>query len=125
MKAEDLKAIPDSVQGWQVVELLRTLRITEWKNVQELVFEPGRIRATVLATDENGKYYLTGPQGDTVATHEISIRIEGSWERPEDGARPVCTNHVPVQHRDGKEPWCRACGLNDAGTEPQSRFDRP
>lgn len=26
--------------------------------------------------------------------------------------------HVPVQHRDGKPPWCRACGLTADGKIP-------
>jgi len=34
-------------------------------------------------------------------------------------------SHKPVQHRDGKEPWCRACGKNAEGKEPASRFERP
>lgn len=23
----------------------------------------------------------------------------------------ICSDHRPVQHRDGKEPWCKNCGL--------------
>lgn len=34
----------------------------------------------------------------------------------------ACPDHKPVQHRDGKEPWCKACGTNAAGTFPSSRF---
>jgi hypothetical protein len=25
---------------------------------------------------------------------------------------PECGNHVAVQHRDGKPPWCDSCGWN-------------
>lgn len=35
----------------------------------------------------------------------------------------VCSNHNPVQHRDGAEPWCDVCGKNRAGEEPTSIFD--
>lgn len=35
----------------------------------------------------------------------------------------ACENHQPVQHRDGKPPWCRACGLTRTGQEPVSRLD--
>lgn len=31
---------------------------------------------------------------------------------------PLCRNHVPVQHRDGKEPWCHACGLSRTFQQP-------
>lgn len=34
-----------------------------------------------------------------------------------------CSNHNPVQHRDGAEPWCDVCGKNLAGEEPTSIFD--
>ena len=27
---------------------------------------------------------------------------------------PVCLEHAPVQHRDGKPPWCKACGWTSA-----------
>ena len=30
-------------------------------------------------------------------------------------------DHKPTQHRDGKEPWCKACGLTAANQEPTSR----
>lgn len=30
--------------------------------------------------------------------------------------------HHPVQHRDGKEPWCKTCGLNAEFNQPRSRF---
>lgn len=34
----------------------------------------------------------------------------------------VCSNHKPVQHRDGKPPWCNKCGLTAHGKVPVSRF---
>ena len=34
----------------------------------------------------------------------------------------VCSNHRPIQHRDGKPPWCRICGLTADGKEPISRI---
>lgn len=36
-----------------------------------------------------------------------------------DGAEHI---HQPVQHRDGKPPWCNTCGLTAEGKEPRSRF---
>lgn len=32
--------------------------------------------------------------------------------------------HNPVQHRDGKPPWCRACGLTADWKVPESRFEK-
>lgn len=38
-------------------------------------------------------------------------------------AKPIpCDNHEPRQHRDGRRPWCRNCGLDAAGEVPPSRF---
>lgn len=25
---------------------------------------------------------------------------------------PECDNHIEIQHRDGRRPWCRSCGWN-------------
>jgi len=33
-------------------------------------------------------------------------------------------NHNPIQHRDGKPPWCRECGLTESFQFPTSRFDK-
>ena len=35
-----------------------------------------------------------------------------------------CPDHRPVQHRDGKPPWCKTCGLTAYGVEPVGLFDR-
>ena len=35
-----------------------------------------------------------------------------------------CPDHKPVQHRDGKPPWCKTCGLTAAGHEPVSLLGR-
>ena len=32
--------------------------------------------------------------------------------------------HKPIQHRDGKEPWCNLCGKTARGDEPKNRFMR-
>lgn len=29
-----------------------------------------------------------------------------------------CAKHKPVQHRDGREPWCNACGRTEDGRPP-------
>lgn len=31
---------------------------------------------------------------------------------------PPCKNHIPVQHRDGKSPWCKTCGLTSDWENP-------
>lgn len=64
------------------------------------------------------------------ATIEVPVQFDvplpiddpGGW-----GQTPYaekCTQHAPVQHRDGKPPWCNECGLTADFTEPVSRFTR-
>lgn len=36
----------------------------------------------------------------------------------------ICENHNPRQHRDGKPPWCRKCGLDAQFQVPESRFGK-
>lgn len=38
--------------------------------------------------------------------------------------KPICADHNPVQHRDGKPPWCRDCGLTADFENPTARRDR-
>ena len=38
-------------------------------------------------------------------------------------ATDCCPDHRPVQHRDGKPPWCKTCGLTARGTRPIGRLD--
>lgn len=39
---------------------------------------------------------------------------------------PMCSSHKEVQHRDGRRPWCNACGWNRGGPalHPQRYGDR-
>lgn len=39
-----------------------------------------------------------------------------------DSARTRCDGHLPVQHRDGKGPWCNRCGLTMTYLEPSIKF---
>lgn len=39
-------------------------------------------------------------------------------------AQPFCMDHHPTQHRDGKPPWCKQCGMDAVGNEPKGRLDR-
>lgn len=39
-------------------------------------------------------------------------------------AAAECSDHKPRQHRDGKPPWCRKCGLTAAGLVPISALKR-
>lgn len=34
----------------------------------------------------------------------------------------ICSDHNPVQHRDGKPPWCKICGLTENFKKPVSKF---
>lgn len=46
------------------------------------------------------------------------VTAERSSDEPEH-------EHHPVQHRDGKEPWCGACGMNADGREPRRTMPMP
>lgn len=35
-----------------------------------------------------------------------------------------CPDHLPVQHRDARPPWCNQCGLTADGLKPVGRLDR-
>lgn len=36
----------------------------------------------------------------------------------------ACKDHRPVQHRDGKTPWCNNCGLTKDWRQPFGYFNR-
>jgi hypothetical protein len=49
---------------------------------------------------------------------------DGEWSR-EVVVEPVeHHDHQPVQHRDGKPPWCNECGLTAQGEVPVSRIGK-
>jgi len=53
---------------------------------------------------------LTSMVSGVVAAFESVIPVVGTH------------NHKPVQHRDGKPPWCPTCGLTADGNEPVSHL---
>lgn len=55
---------------------------------------------------------------DEKPTRSCTTREQHDDVHPEQ----ACTDHKPVQHRDGKPPWCKECGLTAAGVEPKSRL---
>lgn len=50
---------------------------------------------------------------------------EALFEMPEKDEPPVCWSHKPVQHRDGKPPWCPACGRTKDRSIPVSFMSKP
>jgi hypothetical protein len=65
--------------------------------------------------------------------HEpLTTKIAEEWadewlalfEKGAEARREATHDHKPVQHRDGKEPWCKVCGLNRNHEEPHSRLGR-
>lgn len=56
-------------------------------------------------------------------THfDPSRRAEGDGRTDHLPGTP-CPEHRPVQHRDGKTPWCSLCGLTKEGLRPVSKLD--
>lgn len=81
MRDEDLKNLPNRIEGWQVAEMLRVLGITEYYNVHEVLIEPRKISVEVYATDESGQRYAEDKEA---AIHKISIPFGGSFTKPTD-----------------------------------------
>jgi len=66
-----------------------------------------------------------GPAEDDDWTQRNAAAVRG--EVPPGGRHEIYKpdhEHVPVQHRDGCEPWCNECGLTAHLTEPVSRLDK-
>lgn len=64
---------------------------------------------------------LDGPQADLLRQSlipEVSISIDPPL------AGIDCPDHKPRQHRDGKPPWCRECGLTANFEMPIGILDR-
>ena len=38
---------------------------------------------------------------------------------------PPCPDHIPVQHRDGKPPWCPVCRLTKLWKDPHTPKTTP
>lgn len=81
----------------------RVLDIHRWKSmgVSSVQCECGEIlygdgSLTQFPADEAFRAHVAA---------EIARAIAEEFPRP-----PTCRDHREVQHRDGKPPWCRACG---------------
>lgn len=35
----------------------------------------------------------------------------------------LCKAHIPIEHNDGKPPWCEECGLSSGYQKPVSLLD--
>lgn len=63
-------------------------------------------------------WYFTQPE----------VRVELAVEKNPGGALfqlilpPSDHDHVPIQHRDGKQPWCKVCGLTGELKVPESKL---
>lgn len=63
-----------------------------------------------------------GPHIATEALLTVAKKVDvRSVKHVEDTPAPS-HNHIPVQHRDAKPPWCEECGLTADFKEPVSRF---
>lgn len=54
---------------------------------------------------------------------ELRHYIRAGFIRPEALAASACSEHRPVQHRDGKPPWCPSCGLTADGYTPRAHWE--
>lgn len=53
--------------------------------------------------------YVNQPDSILVAVDRFLRALSGDL--------PLCADHRPIQHRDGKPPWCRTCGRTADGVE--------
>jgi hypothetical protein len=70
--------------------------------------------------DADGEYVVVEVSDDAGAA---IVAAMNATHRPSEPP-PACAEHKPVQHRDGKPPWCKRCGLTADFQTPVSRFAR-
>ena len=63
-----------------------------------------------------------GPHISTEALLTVARKVDVRSAKHVEDTKPR-HGHIPVQHRDGKEPWCNECGRTADFREPQSRFE--
>ncbi|MGO3887003.1 MAG: hypothetical protein ACTJHU_11970 [Mycetocola sp.] len=61
-----------------------------------------------------------GYEGLMAERDELKARLDA--QTPDEGTRVPGHDHKPVQHRDGKPPWCNVCGLTAGGTIPATKL---
>lgn len=57
--------------------------------------------------------------------HGKGLDILALAQRKRAETESVCANHIPVQHRDGKPPWCPTCGLTANFQPPVASWAMP
>ena len=65
--------------------------------------------------DSVGPYSMRfSPDFRRISGGPVLVDTQEPWGYPHllpvDGLNPACPRHNLVQHRDGKRPWCDACG---------------
>lgn len=75
--------------------------------------EPIQVGETILPLDlevvPTVQVETAGAYAQVTITGAGSDRIEQAIRAALCDCQP-CANHKPVQHRDGRPPWCNACG---------------
>lgn len=100
----------------------------------------GGWKALVSTPVEDGRYYEVTHNHEKNETYVDVFKREVGWihvpdqfsgelkanpmhpQLEDDTAVYGCANHVPIQHRDGKEPWCGNCKRNENGDIPSGPF---
>lgn len=85
------------------------------------IFDEDRARAIADLVDTALTKHIGGPWGVVAQPAPIEpITMNDVIEPVRADATPqavfrICKAHAPKQHRDGKPPWCQACGRTVAG----------
>ena len=80
-------------------------------------------RQAMAARPFTGHGVITDPR-TTVWVTDLLALLDAADQLDAITPQPGCPTHRPVQHRDGKVPWCHACGLTADYQEPGSLFAR-
>lgn len=100
-----------------------TARITASRTmtVQSSGLSVGDLRAFIEGQPDGTTVRVTTSGGGNQLDPSTTTLTVTESPRPQADAAPACSDHKPVQHRDGKEPWCDRCGLTSDGRTPARR----
>lgn len=105
MRDEDLKNLPQSIEGWRIKELLDGIGIKH-TDTRRIKIMPWHVEVEVYATDEAGRRIretvdidvqdLASAEPQTVRgfgdakMHRITIPIDQVWDKPAEPAHDLC-----------------------------------
>lgn len=98
-----------------------------WKALVSTPVEDGRYYEVTYNHEKNERYVdvFKREVGWVHVPDHFSGELKANPMHPQledDPSVYGCSNHVLIQHRDGKEPWCENCKRNVNGVIPSDPF---